>query len=66
MMSTVPSSTEAIRRSSLTCQSVPTPRQSHWNLPSQSREDGVELLGRLVFVLAVGQQDRVQVRSGEL
>ena len=34
-MSTVPSSAEAMRRSSPTSQSVPTPRQSHWKRPSQ-------------------------------
>ena len=33
MMSTVPSRAWAIRRTSATCQSTPTPRQSHWNLP---------------------------------
>ena len=33
MMSTVPSRACAIRRTSATCQSTPTPRQSHWNLP---------------------------------
>ena len=32
-MSTVPSRACAIRRTSATCQSIPTPRQSHWNLP---------------------------------
>ena len=32
-MSTVPSRAWAIRRTSATCQSTPTPRQSHWNLP---------------------------------
>src|SRR5262249_10550386 len=35
-MSTPPSSAVEILRSSLTCQSVPTPRQSQVNLPSQA------------------------------
>ena len=33
MMSTVPRSACAIRRTSSTCQATPTPRQSHWNWP---------------------------------
>ena len=33
-MSTVPSSAWAIRRTSATCQSTPTPRQSHWKRPA--------------------------------
>ena len=37
MMSTVPISAWAIRRTSATCQADPTPRQSHWNWPLAAR-----------------------------
>ncbi len=37
MRSTVPSSAVAMRRTSSTSQSAPTPRQSHWNRPAARR-----------------------------
>ncbi len=48
MMSTLPSRLVATLRSSLTTQSVPTPRQSHWNRPwadsrARSRSASVSL-----------------------
>ena len=61
-MSTVPSSAVEILRSSPTSQSVPTPRQSQRNDALAQRDRRGELLGRLVLVLAVGEQDRVPQR----
>ena len=63
MMSTLPRSAWAIRRTSATCQSTPTPRQSHWNLSGDAHDRVGQLFWRLVVVLTVGQQDRMPLHE---
>ena len=65
-MSTEPIRRVAIVRSSSTYQSVPTPRQSHWNTPSHCATAASQVLTGLRLVMAVGEQDDVADRARQL